>query len=288
MKGNLIEQISIFLLKNQFTLRVLTRTCFDLVARKESNILFLKIIEDANSVSKEIAGEMRKISSYFNASSLILAEKAGSLLQDNVVYSRFDVYCLNLGTFQNCVENKFPFVRRSRAGLVANISGDKLRKMREQEGLSLNSLAKKIGVSSRMVVKYEQGVSEITFRRALRIYDLFGGNVFNKINIFTNEFNLMPDSRQTIVEKKYSELGFDVNEMHKVPFDLIAKKEDDVILTEIGDKVNLQFQSLGKIIDADNLVIFNKKKPKDIPAVSKEEFLDFNKSKELIKFVKEF
>jgi len=47
-------------------------------------------------------------------------------------------------------------------------------------------------------------------------------------------------------------------------------------------------QSLSELLDADNLVIFNKKKPKDIPAVTRKEFLEFEKSNQLIKFLKEF
>ena len=42
------------------------------------------------------------------------------------------------------------------------------------------------------------------------------------------------------------------------------------------------------MIDADELVIFKKKKPKNIAAVTKEEFLEFEKADELIKFLKEF
>lgn len=288
MKSNLVDNISIFLLKNQFTIRILTRSCFDLVARKSEQILFLKIIEDANSITKQHIEEMKRVSSYFNASPLIVADKAGTNLENNIVYSRFDVYCLNPNTFKNCIENKMPFIKRSRAGLVARLFGNKLKDMRQKEGLSLNSLAKKIGVSSRMVVKYEEGNSEITFNRALKIYDIFGGNVFNKINIFSNVFQRNPISKKNSVQKKYSELGFEVSEMQKVPFDIIAKKQEEIILTEVGDKINPQSRSLGKLIDADNLVIYNQKRPKDIPAISKEQFLEFEKAKELIKFVKEF
>ena len=45
----------------------------------------------------------------------------------------------------------------------------------------------------------------------------------------------------------------------------LAKKEKDLILTEVGDKTNPQIKSLSKLIDANNLIIFKKKKPKNIP-----------------------
>jgi len=62
------------------------------------------------------------------------AEKAGAKLDDHIVYSRFDIYTLNFNTFLNCINNKFPFVRRTQAGFTVSIAGNKLRKKREEMG----------------------------------------------------------------------------------------------------------------------------------------------------------
>ena len=66
------------------------------------------------------------------------------------------------------------------------------------------------------------------------------------------------------------------------------EEDDELILTEVGDKARPDFSSLSKLLDADNLVIFKDKRPKNIPAVTKEEFLEFEKANQLIKFLKEF
>jgi len=87
---------------------------------------------------------------------------------------------------------------------------------------------------------------------------------------------------------KYVDLGFSAADINKAPFDIISKKDDEIILTKVGDKANPQLQSLSELLEADNLVIFRKKKPKDIPAITKKEFLEFEKSQELIKFLKGF
>src|SRR3989344_5108341 len=232
MKQNLLDKLNIFLLKRGFTIKNLTRTCFDILARRNEQILLIKVLEDANSITREYAEEMMSIASYIEASPLILAEKAGDMLDDNIVYLRFDIYTLNYGTFLNCVSNKFPFLKRSQAGLTASVVGKKLKEKREEMGYSLNSLSKKIGVTSRMIVKYENENSEITINRAKKLYD--------------------------------------------------------IILTEVSDKVNPQMQSLSKLLDADNLVIFSKKKPKNIPSMTKKEFMEFAEANELVKFLKEF
>ena len=287
MKQTLLDKLNIFLLKNGFTIKNLTRTCFDILARKREQILLVKVLEDANSVSRQSTEEMAAVASYINASPLIIAEKAGNKLDDNIVYSRFNVYTLNANTFFNCINNKFPFIRRSQAGLTASVVGEKLKKKREELGYSLNALSKKIGVTSRMIIKYESENSEVTINRAMKLYDLFGHQVFNEVDVFMQREH--PESKfETEVSRKYVELGFDATETKKTPFDIIARKDDELILTGVSDNVNPQMESLSKLLDADNLVIFNKKKPKNIPSMTKEEFMDFEKANELVKFLKEF
>ena len=128
MKSKILEKASIFLLKKGFTIKVLTRTCFDVLARNKGQILLIKILEDANSISQEYSQQMENLSAYLSASPVIISEKAGSKLRDSVVYSRFGVYTLNLNTFKNAVDNKMPFVASNKAGLTASVKGNILKK----------------------------------------------------------------------------------------------------------------------------------------------------------------
>ena len=287
MKQALLDKANIFLLKNGFTIKNLTRACFDILARRYGQILLVKVLEDANSISKEYAEEMLSVAAYMGASPVIIADKAGSQLEENIVYARFGIYTLNFSTFVNCVNNRFPLIKRSQAGLTALISGKKLREKREELGYSLNSLSKKIGVTSRMMTKYENENSEITVNKARKLYGIFGHQVFSEVNVFSHGES--PKSKfETNVSRKYVELGFEATETKKTPFDIIAKKDKEIILTGVSDKVNPQMQSLSKLLEADNLVIFRKKKPKNIPSMTKKEFMDFDEANELVRFLKEF
>ena len=287
MKNQLIDRIGIFLLKQGFTVKTLTRSSFDLLARKQTVILLVKALEDANSITKEYVDEMGIVSAYIGAIPVIIAEKAGSKLEDNILYTRFDMYTMNLNTLFNSINNKLPFIKRTQAGLTASIDGDKLRKKREQLGYSLNYLSKRVGVTKRMITRYENQHSEITVSKAMRIYSIFGEEVFNEINIFSSNRKIKSNEKSDF-SKKYVNLGFKASDMQKTPFDIIAKKGNELILTEIGDKTKQDFSTLSRLLDADNLVIFRKKKPKDVPAVTKAEFLEFEKANELIRFLKEF
>ncbi|RMF55165.1 helix-turn-helix domain-containing protein [Candidatus Woesearchaeota archaeon] len=287
MKKDLLEKASIFLLRKGYTVKTLTRTCFDIVARKDEVILLINILEDANGITNEAADEMRRLSSWLKASPIIIAEKAGEPLLDNVVYSRFGIYAVNLTTFKNCEERKFPFVMRSKAGLTAHLIGNKMREKRQELDISLNTLAKRLGVSRRMVAKYESGNSEILVNKAERLYDIIGSSVFERINIFKVPSQEMTSVKSDIT-KKFDDLGFNSTQTKKVPFSVIAKKKKELVFTEVGDKTSPNLPALSKLLEADSLVIFKKKKPKNIPALTKEEFFEFEKANELIKFLKEF
>jgi predicted transcriptional regulator len=137
-----------------------------------------------------------------------------------------------------------------------------------------------------MVLRYEEG-SDISVNKARALYNIFGPNVFRRIDVFSLSSS-EPQKSSSAIVKKYDTLGFQASETRKVPFDIVAKKEKEIIFTEVGDKTNPQLQPFTQMINADNLIIFKKKKPKRIPALTKKEFMEFESSNELIKFLKEF
>jgi len=282
-----LEKVELFLLKKGFIVKSLTRSSFDILARKEGVILLVKVLEDANSINREYSEEMTSIASCISASSIIVADKAGARLQDNVVYVRFGMWTINPITFFNCINSKMPFIMSNQAGLTASLDSAKLKDKREELGHSINSVSKMVGVSGRMIFNYESRDSEVTVNTALKIHRIFGDNVFDEINIFETKA-ATPNKCTTDIANKYVNLGFEAADTRKTPFNVIAKKDNQIILTEVGDKVNPEVKSLSKLIDADNLVIFDKKKPKDLPSITKKEFFEFEEANDLIKFLKEF
>ena len=274
------------LLKGGFMVKRITG-CFDIIARKGSQILLAKFLEDANSVTEDAASEMRKISSYLGASTLIIAEKVGSLLEDDVVYTRFGIQTINLDTLKDCMAQHNPIARSSKAGISAMVNGEKLREARTAQGYSAAELSRVLRVSRSMVAKYEKDFSEISISRATKLYDIFGEKVFDSIDVLGMRHAPVSNPESNI-SRKYVTLGFSAADTKKAPFDIIAKKGNEIILTEVGDIVSEQLQALTKLLDADELIIFKRNKPRNRPALTKGEFLEFGSSDELIKFVKEF
>ena len=285
----LIENVCIVLLRERYTVKSLAKSCFDIVARQGGRIPLVKAVEDANSLGNNVVSEMVKVADYLSAVPLIVAEKAGFRLERNIVYSRHGVYTLNLDTFENSVRNRMPFIKSSKAGPTVQLDGDVLRHKREELGLSLNELADKIGVSRKMIQKYEAGDAEITLQKAVRMYDCVGNSVFKRIDLFSkHKAPLVTKGRKGDVTQKYSDLGFRAEDVHRSPFDVIAKRRKELILTSVGDKANPHVEKVSELLDADRLMIYRKKKPKDVPSMKKKEFLEIEKAKKLIKFLKEF
>ena len=286
MKSELLQKVSLHLLQNSYTVKHI-KGCMDLVSRNEEHILLLKIVQDANSLQQEVLEQLKRVAQGVNATTLIVSEKAGQVLQDNVVYTRQGLYVITQKTLQNALQHKLPFVFSQQSGLTAQLLATQLQQKLEETNISLGTLSRKLGVSTRMVVKYTQGNSEISIQRALKLHTALGGEVFAPINIFVKRHGELV-SKPTVLSEKYQNLGFETITTKKAPFDLIAKQKQELILTKVGDKVSKQMGELSHLVNAQDLVIFSKKKPRDVPALTQEEFLGFEEAEELMKFLKEF
>ncbi len=289
MKNELLDKVAVALLKKGFTVKVLPRKWFDIVARRESSILIIKVLSDANSISQELADEMKKIGFFISGSPLIIAERAGELLQDGVVYSRFGVYTISPETFLECISERLPFVIKRNSGMTVYVSGEKLSSSIESSRYSLTDISRRIGVSKQMIVRYKVDKSEVSLKKAEALHRMFGEAIFEKVNVFLVNGKI-GKSQKSGIAKKFEELGFSAVDTKKAPFDVIAKGSAKIILAEVGDVAKPDLSSITKLIDADNLIIFDKKKPKDssIPKISRESFLDLETAHELVKFLREF
>lgn len=288
MRQALLDTVNSFLLKEGFLVRNFSRSCFDILARKGSTVLVVKILEDANALSREFSEEMKLVAGYVHASPVILANRAGERLEDQVVYYRFDVPTVTLDTFRHCVANDLPIIRKTAAGLTVMLDGGNLKARREEAGYSQRWLSRHIGVTAKMVARYEDGKAHITLGKAEKLYGLFGEEIFSEVDIFSSASDSIDSRASSPFSRKYLHLGFDAADAKKSPFDVIARKEDELILTGVGDKPSPYTHSLSQLLAADNLVIFERKKPKDIPSLKRKEFMELDDGNDLIRFIKEF
>ena len=283
-KERLLEEVSDFLLKHDYKVKLVR--CFDIVAFGK-NVMLIKILKDANSLSKENALQLLGISHFINASPIIIAEYSGEKLLDYVVYERFGIKTITFETFKKIILNKEVFFRSSKAGITLVINSEALRRNRIMLKMSLSDISSFVGVSRAMAYEYERRDSYVTMQKAMRFYKLFGKDVFKPVNLdFSKNFDFNPELK-SVYSRKYSNLGFEAFDV-KTDFDVIAKKGKDIILTEIGDKRRLKSPLLSSIFSSFNFVIFKKKKPRKVPSMHEKEFFNLETSEQLINFIKSF
>ena len=284
-KDALLEEVVLSLLKKGFAVKGVSRG-FDILASKDKRTLLIKVLKDGNAITKESAMQLLSVASLLNVYPLLIALNTGFVrLADNVFYSRFNLPMVNFGTFKSLINNKPIFFRSTKAGIIAVINGTLLRKKREELNMSLNDVSRRIGVSRKMVYKYEKQVSQVTPNKALSLYDLFGPNIFKTINLQIERPNL--NLKESVFARKYKELGFDAFDTSNMPFNIIAKYDEDIVLTEVNS-TKPKTRLISKLLNVNSLFIFKKKVPDSVPAISKEDFLSLKKAKDLLDFLKGF
>lgn len=283
------------LLKNHgYAVTILVRHCFDIVAQKDDQKVMVKVLTNANAFSNKYVHELQHICHYMKAAPLIVAGHAGAPLEEGVVYSRLGLFVVSLDTLRNSLKQQAPLVLSTNAGLSISINKDKLRELREEKGLSLQQLAMKLGVSRRMIAKYEQSASEVTLHRASRLFQVFGNDVFHPIDLFDGHHNYRKDYVKDMTSpltSKYFQLGFHAFHTNHSPFDIIARNEEHVIFTGVGDKHKPRLHELSQELGVNSLFIFNRKRPsvpEEVPLLSRTEFMRFHQYGELMDFLREF
>jgi putative transcriptional regulator len=134
-------------------------TSFDLVARRDSLLLIVKVLKNIDALDPQEAARLRELGALFPAVPLVIGKTSGSApLEPGVVYNRYGVPILVEESLADYVQKGLPpFLFSSPGGVFARIDGDRLRAAREARNLSLGALASIAGVSRRTIQLYEDG-----------------------------------------------------------------------------------------------------------------------------------
>jgi len=258
--------------------------CFDMVAKKDTLSLILKILLNIDSVKEDSIQELKKLSSNISAHPLLIGEKAGNIdMEQNVVYLRGGTPAINIDTFHDCItKGIFPLVYAERGGYYIKIDEKKLSFVRRERNLSIGNLASMLGVSRRTVSKYEEGM-KTTVNMAIKLEKILKMKLIEEINIFSDDIIGYDnkENKDNIAGEKISQLerkmikhlvnmGIDISLINYSPFNLLSKIKDELILTGIThlDRVALKkvklTSSISSVIDRPAMFILDKEPPAKI------------------------
>ena len=223
---------------------------FDLAARRDGELLLVKVLTNVDGLSETVAQELRVISQFLDATPLVLGERSSSRdLEPGAVYLRYGVRIVTLETLQEYLEHGVaPLVYAAPGGFYVNLDGGRLRALREARGLSLGDLAQAAGVSRRAIGMYEEGMGAMV-EVAARLEEFLDEPLALPVNPFQRPRASEPfpaPAAETFartfegaVLRAMNEMGFHVAPTTKSPFAAITREavpggEERVVLTGFG------------------------------------------------------
>ena len=223
---------------------------FDIVANNGEEILILKVVSHIDSVNEEITHDLSIIAEQLHGSPLIVGERTrDSDLERGAVYLRYGIHAISYPTLHDyVVDNAPPLIFASPGGLYVNISGERLRELRQEYNLSLGDLAQTLGVSRRTVAKYESGMGT-TIEIAIKIEEMFDHGIIESIDLlsFNPEQHAHRASHCESASKQakhheeviphhqfLKELGMELYETKRAPFQAMLKYDGNTILAGYG------------------------------------------------------
>jgi putative transcriptional regulator len=284
-------------------------SCFDFAARKNKTLILIKIQSDVDKFSPSDSTELKVISESLSAASLLLSEKTREKpLEDDTVYSRYDILAITQRTFENIVIRKtHPLIQAGPGGYYVEIDSEAIKRRRQELGFSVGELAEMVGISRRTLYGYERGLAKASVTAAYNLVWTLGIPVARPINILEKSRNhrecFLMKARHAISKYKFMRrlLGKfargNVKTVKKAPFDfVITVPEEKVrIIGGIADNKERELNkrideilSVSRVVQARPVLITEGEKPlcRDIACIYKEEFSRIKTPEDLISNVK--
>ena len=185
---------------------------FDIVARKNLQILLLKTFQNIDSINEQNAHEMKQLANIFLASPIIIGEKSrNGILEDGVVYERYEIPTISFETLKSMiVYGESPEILADRGGYFVKIDGNVIKQYREEYSMSLKDLASLAHVSRATMYKYENGIVRANTETAMILEEILNTKV-------TLDIDLLQQPQKE--EIKYSD---DVNDLSKLGYGVIS------------------------------------------------------------------
>jgi putative transcriptional regulator len=222
---------------------------FDVVARRDSHLLIVKVLTNIDAFDRRVAEEMKTLARFLEGVPLLVGERSGTgPLEDGVVYFHHAIRALTPTTLSDHVlQDAPPFVYAAPGGLYVNLATQMLKEIRKQRELSLGVLAEVAGVSRRTIQMYEEGMSA-TVDSALRLEEFLNAHLVEPIDPFRtapeeaaepvpSAFDLSAfGDLEREVFRILEEVGFLVVPTGKSPFAALSHQPKNPILTGINEE----------------------------------------------------
>ena len=254
-RGDLIDDVRSLLARAGFAVSErcdLRPVSFDLVARRDRNLLILKVLTNVDALTEAIASEIKLLCRFLEGRPLLVGLRAGAgTLEDGVIYNRHDIPIVTPTTMAEYVlDGTPPMVFAVPGGFYVHLDHDALRQARTDRGVSLGTVAQIAGVSRRAIQMYEQGMSA-SIDAAMRLEEFLQRELIRPTDplaafdpgaaIPAPEPAPETDPMEAFVRRVLESLGYQVRATRRSPFHALSTQQTDTVLTGMGrDSPNLR------------------------------------------------
>lgn len=279
-------------------------SCFDFAARKNDTLILIKVHSDIDTFLPSDSLDLKAISECVSAVSLLIGEKTRERpLEDDTVYSRYEISVVTPKTFENVMIRKiYPLIHAGPGGYSVEIHSEVVKKRRQELGLSVGEMAKMIGISRRTLYGYERGMAKASVITAYNMVYTLGIPVAKPINMLEkprSKHKCFLSRTRFITRSKFLQNIFRrfarcrIATVKKAPFDFVITVPEEKMRIiggvakekeqELSRRVD-EILSVSKIVKAHPILITEEQKPskKDIVCIGKEELSKIKKPEELI------
>lgn len=281
-------------------------SCFDFAARKSDDLIFIKVQSDMDNLSPYDSMELQSISRSVSATSLLISEKARERpLEDDTVYSRYDVSAVTLKTLESIMfGHTHPLIQAGPGGYHVEIDGAAIRRRRQELGLSMGETAKMLGISRRTLYGYERGMAKASVSAAYNLIYTLGIPVAKPINVFEKlrrhrKCAILATAKRVLAKNTLLTRIFGkprscrVTTVKRAPFDFVITVPEKKMRVIGGVAGNREFDldkrvdeilSVSRVVQAHPLLITEGQTlpNRDIPFIQKEELSRFKDTEDLI------
>jgi putative transcriptional regulator len=214
-------------------------SCFCMIAKKDVDLIFIKIPADLGKTTLRDALELQAISSHFSGTPLFLCDMARETpLEDDTVYTRYDIYAVTPKTLEDYVTREMlPLVEAGPGGYYIRLDGEAIRRRRMKLGLSVGKLAEQLRISRRTLYGYEKGMAKASVSGAYNLEWILGIPVAQSIDIFkpVPSVGFFAAAKRLITRNRFLRTvmkrlilcNFKVAATPRAPFDFIAQPPNE-------------------------------------------------------------
>ncbi len=269
--------------------------CFDIAARKEK-LLFLKVLQNVDSLAEESSRNLKILSQNLDASPLVVGEHTNAeKLKTGIVYERRDLPTISAETFFEMIfENIFPRFYRDRGGIFVDIDSNALKAAREKRNFSQRELAEAAGISKKSIYEHEASSMRMVFQTAGKIEKIIDEKIFLEINPLEKKFFSHAEKPASNLEKSVGsdlkKIGFSVSFLRSAPFGIFAAA-GSLVLSDVEEnkrKLQRRAPALGELISVVRkpaVAIAEEFADVEIPVVKRKELKELE-AKDLIRIAK--